>query len=97
MKILVCNVGSTSLKFKLYQFQEDAWPGSVSEQLTLRKPVVYTLLARAGVERVGSRDDALFRYVNEETGASIDLSGQDIPDSASGWTPRSMKMSPRMA
>ena len=66
MTILVCNVGSTSLKFKLYELP------------------VHAVLARAGVERVGSRDDALFRYVNEETGASIDLSGQDIPDYRTG-------------
>ena len=66
MKILVCNVGSTSLKFKLYELPAQ------------------TVLARAGVERVGSRDDALFRYVNEGTGASIDLSGQNIPDYRTG-------------
>ncbi len=66
MKILVCNVGSTSLKFKLYELPVNA------------------VLARAGVERVGSRNDALFRYVNEETCASIDLSAQDIPDYRTG-------------
>lgn len=66
MKVLVCNVGSTSLKFKLYQMPEE------------------TVLAQCGVERVGSQDDALFRYsslLNEE---SIDLKGQCIPDYKTG-------------
>ena len=65
MKILVCNAGSTSLKFKLYDFP------------------ARTVLARAGIERVGSRDDAVFRYENA-AGASVDLTEQDIPDYRSG-------------
>ena len=65
MKILVCNAGSTSLKFKLYDFP------------------ARTVLARAGIERVGSRDDAVFRYENA-AGASVDLTGQNIPDYRAG-------------
>ena len=66
MKILVCNVGSTSLKFKLYNMPE----GKV--------------LAQCGVERVGSHDDALFRYKNLLTGEGEDLKGQSIPDYRTG-------------
>lgn len=66
MKILVCNVGSTSLKFKLYEMPS----GDV--------------LAQCGVERVGSDDDALFRYTNRITDASIALSEQHIPDYRTG-------------
>ena len=47
MIVLACNVGSTSLKFKVYDMPEGR------------------VLARGAVERVGSRDDALFRYSNE--------------------------------
>ena len=61
MIVLACNVGSTSLKFKVYDMPR----GKV--------------LARGAVERVGSRDDALFRYSNEDTGAGTDLDHQDIP------------------
>ena len=46
MKILVCNAGSTSLKFKFYEMPE------------------CTLYAQGHVERVGSTDDAIFRYKN---------------------------------
>ena len=53
MKILVCNVGSTSLKFKLYEMPE----GEV--------------LCTSKAERVGSRDDAIFEYVNSKTGEAI--------------------------
>ena len=60
MIVLACNVGSTSLKFKVYGMPR----GKV--------------LARGAVERVGSRDDALFRYRNEDTGAGTDLDRQDI-------------------
>ncbi len=60
MIVLACNVGSTSLKFKVYDMPRGA------------------VLARGAVERVGSRDDALFRYRNEETGAGTDLDHQDI-------------------
>ena len=60
MIVLACNVGSTSLKFKVYDMPRGA------------------VLARGAVERVGSRDDALFRYSNEDTGAGTDLDHQDI-------------------
>ena len=60
MIVLACNVGSTSLKFKVYDMPEGR------------------VLARGAVERVGSRNDALFRYSNEGTGAKVDLKGQDI-------------------
>lgn len=66
MKILICNVGSTSLKFKLYDMP------------------ACTVLAQCHVERVGSEDDALFRYQNNLNGKSIDLSGQNIPDYRTG-------------
>ena len=66
MKILVCNVGSTSLKFKLYQMPQGA------------------VLARGRVERVGSREDALFGYANDVTGYSVDLEKQDIPSYSFG-------------
>ena len=66
MKILVCNVGSTSLKFKLYDMPE----GSV--------------LAQAGVERVGSDHDAIFKYENCETGEKVARSGVHIPDYETG-------------
>ena len=60
MIVLACNVGSTSLKFKVCDMPRGA------------------VLARGAVERVGSRDDALFRYSNEDTGARTDLDHQDI-------------------
>ena len=66
MKILVCNVGSTSLKFKLYQMPQGA------------------VLARGRVERVGSREDALFGYANDVIGYSVDLEKQDIPSYSFG-------------
>ena len=50
MKILVSNVGSTSLKFKLYDMPEEK------------------VLCTAKVERVGSCDNAIFSYRNEQTG-----------------------------
>ena len=67
MKILVCNAGSTSLKFKLYDMPAE------------------TVLAKAGIERVGSADDALFHYeafLNKGKGAAasikVDLGGLKI-------------------
>lgn len=66
MKLLVCNVGSTSLKFKLYEMPEER---------------VY---CRAGVERVGSADSAIFTYKNEESGCSVRLEGQSVPEYRSG-------------
>ena len=66
MKLLVCNVGSTSLKFKLFEMPEEK---------------VY---CRAGVERVGSTDNAIFTYKNEESGFSVKLEKQCIPEYAEG-------------
>lgn len=66
MKILVCNVGSTSLKFKLYEMP------------------ACTVLAQCKVERVGSRDDAIFQYTNQQTGATLEQQNQDIPDYHTG-------------
>ena len=66
MKVLVCNAGSTSLKFKLYEMPE----GKV--------------LAKCGIERVGSESDALFHYTNELTGRKDDREGLCIPDYRTG-------------
>ena len=44
MKVLVCNAGSTSLKFKLFDM-----PGDL-------------VLAEGKVERVGSRDSAIYHF-----------------------------------
>lgn len=66
MKLLVCNVGSTSLKFKLFEMPEER---------------VY---CKAGVERVGSADNAIFTYKNEDNGFSIKLEGQSIPEYRTG-------------
>ncbi len=62
MKILICNAGSTSLKFKLYEMPDR------------------TVLAQASVERVGSKNDAVFRYQNKLNGKSIHLTRACIPD-----------------
>ncbi len=62
MKILICNAGSTSLKFKLYEMPER------------------TVLAQASVERVGSKNDAVFRYQNKLNGKSISQTRACIPD-----------------
>lgn len=61
MKILVCNAGSTSLKFKFYEMPE------------------CTLYAQGHVERVGSTDDAIFRYKNCSTNEGVELDKQCIP------------------
>ena len=53
MIILVCNAGSTSLKFKLYD---------------MPSPVV---LAEGKVERVGSSDNAIFHYTNENKNFTV--------------------------
>lgn len=66
MKVLVCNAGSTSLKFKLYEMP------------------ACTVLATGKVERVGSRDDAIFGYCNTATGYKVDAGKQNIPDYAVG-------------
>lgn len=64
MKILICNAGSTSLKFKLYDMPEAR------------------VVARGHIERVGSRDDAVFKYYAGDY--ALELTGQDIPDYQSG-------------
>ncbi len=66
MKVLICNAGSTSLKFKLYEMP------------------ACTLLATGKVERVGSRDDAIFVYCNTLSGYALEQEGQDIPDYQTG-------------
>ena len=53
MKILICNAGSTSLKFKLYDMPAEE------------------VLASGGVERVGSTDDAIYKYDNASRGVSL--------------------------
>ena len=62
MKILICNAGSTSLKFKLYEM-----PQAV-------------VLATGKVERVGSRDDAIFAYQNCLKGTSVKQEQACVPD-----------------
>ena len=66
MLIFICNAGSTSLKFKIYDMPEE------------------TILATGGVERVGSRDDAIFRYENVEKGIKQSFDKQCIPDYVTG-------------
>ena len=66
MYILVCNVGSTSLKFKLYNM-----PSAEA-------------LAEGKIERVGSRDDAVFHYKNCQSGFSVTLDKQCIPTYTEG-------------
>ena len=64
MYVLICNAGSTSLKFKLYDMPSES------------------VLARGHIERVGSRDDAVFKYY--AGGYSLELGGQDVPDYETG-------------
>ncbi|MDR3321841.1 MAG: acetate/propionate family kinase [Synergistaceae bacterium] len=66
MYILVCNVGSTSLKFKLYDMPSAG------------------VLSEGKVERVGSRDDAIFHYRNCLTGFGVSLDGQCVPTYTDG-------------
>ncbi len=66
MKILVCNAGSTSLKFKLFDMPSEK------------------VLATGGVERVGSADDAIFKYGNPIKGENILREKQCIPDYQAG-------------
>ena len=66
MKVLAANVGSTSLKFKLWEM-----PG-------------HGELAEGRVERVGSRDKAIFAYGSLVTGKHYRLEGQCIPDYTTG-------------
>lgn len=66
MKVLAANVGSTSLKFKLFEMPEE------------------TALCEAKIERVGSRDKAIFAYGSLVTGKHYRLEGQCIPDYTTG-------------
>lgn len=66
MKLLVSNVGSTSLKFKLFGFPSE------------------TVLAQAHVERVGSRNAAIYRYTNMVVGTQKRLEQLCVPDYRTG-------------
>jgi acetate kinase len=66
MKILVCNAGSTSLKFKLYEMGAG------------------TVLAECKIERIGSRDDAIFSYKNLINGNVTSEAGANIPEYRGG-------------
>lgn len=66
MKVLAANVGSTSLKFKLFEMPEE------------------TALCEGKIERVGSRDKAIFAYGSLVTGKHYRLEGQCIPDYTTG-------------
>ena len=66
MYLLVCNAGSTSLKFKLYEMPEER------------------ILCTGKVERVGSFDDAVISYRNEQTGAEEPLERCCIPSYTEG-------------
>lgn len=66
MKVLICNAGSTSLKFKLYDMPQEI------------------VLAKGGVERVGSTGDAIFKYSSSCSGADILSKGECIPDYTAG-------------
>ena len=66
MKVLAANVGSTSLKFKLFEMPEE------------------TALCEAKIERVGSRDKAIFAYGSLVTGKHYRLEGQCIQDYTTG-------------
>ena len=66
MKILICNAGSTSLKFTLYDMPAEE------------------VLASGGVERVGSTDDAIYKYDNASRGVSLREEKQSVPDYETG-------------
>lgn len=66
MIVLVCNAGSTSLKFKVYDMPSE------------------NVLASGGVERVGSRDDAVFRYDNADKNTHIREEKCAVPDYETG-------------
>lgn len=66
MKVLVSNVGSTSLKFKLFDFPEEK------------------VLCEAKIERVGSKDSAIYAYGNLTTGYKEKRDGLSIPTYADG-------------
>lgn len=66
MKVLICNAGSTSLKFKLYDMPAEK------------------VLASGGVERVGSTDDAIYKYENAGRDVSLRGEKQSVPDYETG-------------
>lgn len=66
MKVLAANVGSTSLKFKLFEMPEE------------------TALCEAKIERVGSRDKAIFAYGSLVTGKHYRIEEQCIPNYTTG-------------
>lgn len=66
MKVLICNTGSTSLKFKLYDMPD------------------CTVLAQCHIERVGSKDDAVLRYQNKQSGHQVEQTNLNIADYRSG-------------
>ena len=66
MKLLVCNAGSTSLKFKLFEMPSES------------------LLATCSIERIGSNNDAIYRYQNCIRGSSSLLENAHIPDYRAG-------------
>lgn len=66
MKVLVSNVGSTSLKFKLFDMPDER------------------VLCDAKVERVGSRDSAIYQYRSSIGGHFLHHEGLCIPDYSAG-------------
>ena len=66
MLILVCNVGSTSLKYKLFNMPDTS------------------IMVEAKIERVGSRDNAIFSYQNHLNGATENQSGLSVPSYTEG-------------
>ena len=66
MKILICNVGSTSLKFKLFDMPES------------------DVLAEAKIERVRSKNDAIFHYRNIKRNVQIKKDKQACPKYSDG-------------
>lgn len=66
MLILVCNVGSTSLKYKLFDMPSPE------------------IMVEARIERVGSRDSAMFSYKNNLNGVSENMGGLSVPGYTEG-------------
>lgn len=66
MLILVCNVGSTSLKYKLFNMPDTS------------------IIVEAKIERVGSKNNAIFSYQNHQNGASENMSGLSVPSYTEG-------------
>ena len=66
MLVLVCNVGSTSLKYKLFNMPNT------------------NIRVEAKIERVGSRDNAIFSYQNHLNGFQGTLTGVSVPSYTEG-------------